>query len=550
MFYYTASLNDMKESIQKLTDKMECLQLGQEEMIADIKRIQLGQEEMIVDIKRIQLGQDEVKVDLKNVQLGQDEVKVDLKNVQFGQDEVKVDLKNVRFDLDELRKRSQLSSQYNVSASKTDHGAAIHNNLLLASPPNITVAPEEEGPAVILPELLDAVKVEYRKTRRPHEKVLITLYTPSLIEVLNEINPDLRLVNSECYQWLHCMSGYHKADLKPDLFSAHHSLVEFLPAYNGAPVCAVPRVFGRFINWQSRASIHCIWDAKWKIDMAAFGEMCKYLQIASENAVDFNGVAMKLKGVLFDIEEFWMIRSSGSTIIDVVKCKWTQCGSKHLLKNFLCAVDAWQIASHALCDVLNVTIEDFSGSNQKQSAFLGAGANGRVFKLTGGAVMKIVLGKRSKEVGREFQLMKQYQDRIDIQSFVFPVVKKSFRRGTVRGVTYAGYLLAQEGVKLKRPLSHEIKVQLAASLYGLHSCGVIHGDARIDNALMLGGTLKWIDFREIEFVTTDISIRGDVQILLESLGGSLPDAENEIEAYMNEPTLQRLETVLLSGTFF
>lgn len=58
---------------------------------------------------------------------------------------------------------------------------------------------------------------------------------------------------------------------------------------------------------------------------------------------------MKLKGVLFDVEEFWMIRSSGNTIVDVVRCQWSQQGSMNQLENFLRVVDPWLDAVDALC---------------------------------------------------------------------------------------------------------------------------------------------------------------------------------------------------------
>jgi len=37
------------------------------------------------------------------------------------------------------------------------------------------------------------------------------------------------------------------------------------------------------------------------------------LKIIGEDFTDYNKVAVKLKGVLFDKKEFWMIRSSGNT---------------------------------------------------------------------------------------------------------------------------------------------------------------------------------------------------------------------------------------------
>jgi hypothetical protein len=260
-------------------------------------------------------------------------------------------------------------------------------------------------------------------------------------------------------------------------------------------------------------------------------------------------VALKLKGILFDVEEFWMIRSSGNTIVDVVKCKWSQSGSKQRLLEFLHVVDPWLEAVTVLCEKLDVTIVDLSASEQEQSAFLGAGANGRVFKLTSGEVLKVVVGRKSGDVEKEYQLMLQYQKRNNIHSLVFPVVENSFHSGFVGTVVYAGYLLAEEGNKIGLPLSNALKTDLAVSLHGLHSHNVIHGDPRIDNALTLGGVLKWIDFRQSETVTTKISRRRDVHILHQSLGGlgslgSLVAAAEEIEAYVNDPSVERLLQVL------
>jgi hypothetical protein len=217
-----------------------------------------------------------------------------IESIQLGQVKIENGLKTVSFRLDGLEEKSQPTGRNKVSGSNTDHGQAIYNSLMLSG--NIRDAPEGEGPAIISPEIYGATLQLERDPQRPHENVLVNLYTPSLIQVVVQVDPSLRLVNSEYFQWLRCMSGNRKADLKPDLFSAHHSLVEFY-----APECVVSRLFGKFVSWECRASVHCIWDAKWSIDMAAFGEKCKYLQITGEDSVDHNGVALRLKGVLFDI---------------------------------------------------------------------------------------------------------------------------------------------------------------------------------------------------------------------------------------------------------
>eukprot|EP01031_Cornospumella_fuschlensis_P023701 gene23701-28718_t len=467
-----------------------------------------------------------------------------IESIHLVKNEVKESLKSVSFMLEALVERSQSTGRMKFSASNTDHGQAIYDSLVWTS--SIKTSREGAGFAIILPELIETAEGLYnQKPKRPHEKELVNLYTPSLIQIVSEVSPHLRLVNSEDFQWLRCMSGHRKSDMKSALFSAHHPLVQFLPAYENAPVCTVKRQFGKFVSWESRSSIHCIWDAKWLIDMDAFGEMCKYLQIASEDCVDHNGVALKLKGVLFDVHEFWMIRASGSTIVDVVKCKWSQSGSRDCLLHFLRVVDPWLEAVSALCEKLNVTVMDLTDSEQGQSAFLGTGANGRVFKLTSGAVLKVVVGRKSDEVEREYLLMLQYRKRIDVQSLVFPVVEDSFHSGVVGSVAYAGYLLAEEGIKIGPPFSNALKAELAVSLHGLHSHDVIHGDPSINNALTLGGVLKWIDFRQSDFVTTKISRRRDVHILHQSLGGSVAAATEEIEAYVNDPSVERLRQVLL-----
>jgi hypothetical protein len=64
---------------------------------------------------------------------------------------------------------------------------------------------------------------------------------------------------------------------------------------------------------------------------------------------------------------------------------------------------------------------------------------------------------------------------------------------------------------------------------------------------MLDGTLKWIDFRQSDAPTTKTKRCRDVQILLESVGGSSLQASDEIEAYVNNPTEEKLVTVLLGG---
>jgi len=435
------------------------------------------------------------------------------------------------------------STHIKVSASNTDHGHAIYSNLQQNS--NIKTAEATYGPTAIPIDIVEEAKALFSGNSRQHEAVLVSLYTPFLMQIVSDVNPNLRLVNSEQYKWIHCMSGHTSSNLKPDLFSAHHALIQFLPPFSNAPECSVPRLFGKFLNWELRSSVHCIWDAKWKIDMGGFGEKCKYLQITGEDSVNYDGFTLKLKGVLFDVNEFWMIRSTGNSIFDVVKCEWSQTGSKKYLSDFLTSIDPWLEAVNALCLKFQDAIKDVSSPHTTEAAgpsCLGCGANGRTFKLQSGRVLKVVVGRKSDNVEKEYKLMLSVATEELTAAEVFPVIPDSFHTGFVcENTAFSGYLLSEEGVKLELPLKKSLIRTIFQSLHVLHSNNVIHGDPRIENVLLLNDVVKWIDFRECELVTAKISLRRDVSILHESLGGAISGNANEkIELYMNDPTIENL----------
>lgn len=114
----------------------------------------------------------------------------------------------------------------------------------------------------------------------------------------------------------------------------------------------------------------------------------------------------------------------------------------------------------------------------------------------------------------------------------------------MRGVQYAGYILAQEGQQVTRPVTNGLKKEVAVLMCGLHSHDVFHGDPRIDYVLVLEGVLRWIDFRVFDFVTIKLSRRRDAEILYQSLGGFVGVASKEIDAYVNDPTVEHLLRVL------
>ena len=92
----------------------------------------------------------------------------------------------------------------------------------------------------------------------------------------------------------------------------------------------------QMITWdyseqQGQLSLHIRLQVQNQYEMGAFGDQCKYLQICQ----DINGIEVRLKGDLFDVNSFWMIQSIDRNIIDFVQCDWLQSGSKEVLVDFL-----------------------------------------------------------------------------------------------------------------------------------------------------------------------------------------------------------------------
>jgi hypothetical protein len=284
-----------------------------------------------------------------------------VRSVKSELESVKSDLGSVKLAAEENTKRiSELGRSTMVgslSASNSDHGYSIYKSLSQSD--DIKTATEVAGSPSVLTQDMVAEAQRYCEGKST-ENMLVSLYTPALMGIIGEVSPQLRLINSEHSAWLKSKRGHPKSNLKPDLFSAYYPLIKYCLLDCRAPKCDANQLFGKFECWESRSSIHCIFDATWKIDMGSFGEKCKYLQTAGEGCNNHNGVPVMLRGVLFDKDQFWLIRSCGISIISVVQCPWTQAGSKQLLSDFLKIIDPWLDATEDLCKRLDVSIKDFS----------------------------------------------------------------------------------------------------------------------------------------------------------------------------------------------
>lgn len=437
-----------------------------------------------------------------------------------------------------------------------DHGKQIMKCLIKFNAIHEVAPIEDQLPALsqqTLSEIQNLYNKKINQKQNIHERFLVNLCTPEIQSIIEEIHPEIRLINSEEYSWLHGASEDSRCDMKPDLLVAYHAIVEELPPYDGAPDCAVPRKFGRFPCWNCCPSIWCLLDAKWKIDIGAFGESCKYLQLCGQYYKDWQGEELKLKLILFDVEEFWMITSCGVDITMLKKCKWNQPGSRNELKTFITTTDHWMIATENLLIDLgksfhslhlvepgnqimndqNVTPSSELNNNSRMPlppSILGAGSYGRVYRLSNGEVLKVALDNSTTLLEKEYKTILRIQSNPSISHFVIPVIPDSFRYFNDE-FEYAGYLLEYEGSKVistcprlqgkviwtTSPGQNEI--DLLYFLHDLHQSGIIHGDPRVDNVLKKDEQYKWIDFMQSGVDPTAANEK-DFALLLNSLTGA------------------------------
>jgi hypothetical protein len=219
----------------------------------------------------------------------------------------------------------------NLSVPNADLGSGVLR--ILKDCRVVKVCSAIEGGRTVMSEEVLAKAKEMHQAGL-HKSELVNLFTPALMDVLREVHPDLRLVNSEHHALIKTSRRDCKAYLKADLFSAYFPMIEYGPPFENAPTCSVTRSFGRYKSWRSRISVHSVWDAKWNIDSEALGAKCKYLEVMGEDCYDENGFLVRMQGVLFDVDMFWMIKSLGKEIININQCHWSTPGSKEILIDF------------------------------------------------------------------------------------------------------------------------------------------------------------------------------------------------------------------------
>ncbi|CAI5719534.1 unnamed protein product [Peronospora farinosa] len=301
-------------------------------------------------------------------------------------------------------------------------------------------------------------------------------------------------VNSERYQWFsQGFKLYKNKHLKPDGFATHPGMYRVKPE----PQDRVHRPDGFRFGVAEEELFDCLilFESKLSLSDAAFGQVVKYLQNLCPEASAY--------AILFDRQSFWLISSYKGYVYRVQKAKWITRGSKSLFQNFICEnTSPWVAYLTNACEALHVNVVE-------GDAFLGRGAYGRVFKVTGqdGKIFALKIATDVERLYRERRaLLMAEHTGLTIK----PI-------GDVTATMESGaLLLCPVGKPLPRPTTGMEVRNLFYMLWQLHANNLAHGDPRVSNVILTEEKTLWIDLVIGDNATPYLK-RRDAEILTRSI---------------------------------
>ena len=373
------------------------------------------------------------------------------------------------------------------------------------------------APPTVCAALLGATDVD--------EGTLIRLLTPTLRELRDCKAGDADalaadpcapvLVNSEHLRWLD--AGSSGAPLpstqlkKPDLFLTH------APFWRGTLVAgaAVGILASRAL--QADGCAREFFEAKrggGALTSTDFGQLVDY----------HSRVPGVCRSALFNAHVVWLYESRHTTHTRLVQTTWDALGSRALFRDFF---NAPRTEPTLITVARHVTRMLGVVPAVEGASFLGAGGLGRVFRVRkthGGAqtdfALKLSCVASADELAGEFALLKAAAfagapvARVVADSLCVVLGINGVRSG-------GGYLLADVLVPVKSVTPARCRDAFRA-LAAVHACGLVHGDARVQNLLLspLGrGAFVWIDFRGAADAPLTAAQAADVRQLAASVLG-------------------------------
>lgn len=356
----------------------------------------------------------------------------------------------------------------------------------------ITVALPTSGPSI-----LTRVEQEGILQLSSNEAGLVRFMTPFLVRLRlpsSAIDDPCRpvLVNSELLQWLVHPSRLDFR-LKPDVFLSWAPFVNFCDgnpdAGQGAGSTFQFGVLASYDLQKERCAPEIFEAKKGRLTDSHFGELCTY----------HSCIPGTCRGVVFGATDFWLYESYDGSPIRLIKCSWTTPGSAACFRDFFGDISLYEprllVLLRSLASELGVTPVHFSNGGHRQ-CYLGSGGSGHVFCVSNPAsshtqALKVVITEQPAVVFSEYEHMIAAAKS---GAPVLPPVNGSLRVITAKDASGVGYLMHRVG----RPfvVTSQRRCLLAfRALAALHASGVIHGDARLPNLIIVGKAVVWIDLR-------------------------------------------------------
>ena len=364
----------------------------------------------------------------------------------------------------------------------------------------------EDGRFVVFKEkvgeesVLTAEQVE-ELSQTTNEHQIVAYITPFLEEIVKG-TASCCVFNSEEYKWIQTSSETSAYNEKPDFIVIHPAFANSKPPFKFERDEALKSMrrntdkFGVLSQWKLRDFIGLTCEAKQIIDNQAFGEVINY---GAHICFGEHG-ALTTRLMLFDKQTFWLVESVKGEVANVMTSRWSDHGSKQLLRDF--------VRQPALPKLLNDACEHFNLVVTSDS-FLGAGAFGFVFRaqrVDGASVaLKVALDT--------------HVQRLETERAKILRAKKACPDEVI-GLEEDGFHIFQGGAALLLSTVGEHFSKLSPqsivdSLQRLHDNRIIHGDARLENVVCVGGKPCWIDFADSDLLLdTPLLMQSEMDALI------------------------------------
>ena len=470
---------------------------------------------------------------------------------------------------EERKNASSPIAEYDISSPHMSEAeiSALHCRELARKMPSFAM-PHSEGLPIYSEDELRTLKAERLETASSassaekneelrairHESYLCWQMTPRLTALFEQIGI---VVNCEEYKWVHTCSEDKVYYMKPDFFVALNGL-------QTREVSSGPRFirdlrgttdhtyyFGK-MTWEVRDCTRALIEFKNTLSPQDFGKLVIYLQHLSRGSK-----GCMYYGMLCDDTDVVLASCCDGVMCTRYELQWTSPGSQAFVQRFFSPQNYWT-------KLMNLSMSHFKVRLEGDNAFLGAGRNGRVFRVHAeGKVfaLKIVLlvnGDKG-DIGLAHSVFAEHSTLRSLKTRGLPVVTVlkdgPFAVDEKGGEHSLGicYLMAEVGTPVTVQSATELR-EVFMLLLELHRQNEFHGDPRLSNIICVEGRLLWIDFMSFHGVSQDFITQRFARDV-RTLTASLPTVykvqkcdkeqyDNYVSAYSKNPCEEHLNNIL------